>query len=219
MENVGNVKKSESRQAHTLQRQGALLKGVIRMIKYYVRVSTVEQKLDRQLLAYDKADIVYSDKVSGKNKDRPQLKAMLEGLQKDDVVVVKSLDRLSRSTMDLLSIVNEIEEKGATLKVLDKDIDTGTAIGKFFLTVIGAVAELERENIKQRVQEGIEIAKDEGKYVGRKKGSIELKGDNLERFITFYNKKFNKTELAKEFGVPRATIYRWEKVLKERGEI
>lgn len=189
------------------------------MIKYYVRVSTVEQKLDRQLLAYDKADIVYSDKVSGKNKERPQLKAMLEGLQKDDIVVVKSLDRLSRSTMDLLSIVNEIEEKGATLKVLDKDIDTGTAIGKFFLTVIGAVAELERDNIKQRVQEGIEIAKDEGKYVGRKKGSIELKGDNLERFKTFYNKKFNKTELAKEFGVPRATIYRWEKVLKERGEI
>ena len=189
------------------------------MIKYYVRVSTIEQKLDRQLLAYDKADLIYSDKVSGKDKERPQLKIMLEDLKENDVVVVKSLDRLSRSTMDLLSITKEIENKGATLKVLDKDIDTSTPIGKFFLTIIGAVAELERENILQRVKEGVEIAKSEGKYKGRKKGSIELKGDNLERFKMFYNKGFNKTELSKEFGVPRATVYRWEKVLKEKGEL
>ena len=144
---------------------------------------------------------------------------MLEDLKENDVVVVKSLDRLSRSTMDLLSITKEIENKGATLKVLDKDIDTSTPIGKFFLTIIGAVAELERENILQRVKEGVEIAKSEGKYKGRKKGSIELKGDNLERFKMFYNKGFNKTELSKEFGVPRATVYRWEKVLKEKREL
>lgn len=189
------------------------------MIKYYVRVSTVEQKLERQLLAYDKADLIYSDKVSGKDKERPQLKAMLHDLKENDVVVVKSLDRLSRSTMDLLEIAKEIENKKATLKVLDKDIDTSTPIGKFFLTIIGAVAELERENINQRVREGVAIAKEQGKYKGRKKGSIELKGENLERFIKFYEKGFNKTDLSKEFGVPRATIYRWEKVLKERGEI
>lgn len=190
------------------------------MIKYYVRVSSaVGQKLDRQLVAYDKADIIYSDKVSGKDRERPQLKAMLEGLQKNDVVVVKSLDRLSRSTMDLLEISKEIDKKGATLKVLDKDIDTSTPIGRFFLTVIGAVAELERENINERVKEGVAIAKAEGKFKGRKKGSIELKGESLNRFKNFHKKGFNKTELSKEFGVPRATIYRWEKVLKERGEI
>lgn len=189
------------------------------MIKYYVRVSTTEQKLDRQLLAYKGADIIYSDSISGKNKNRPQLKAMLQDLKENDVVVVKSLDRLSRSTMDLLEIAQEIESKGATLKVIDKDIDTSTATGKFFLTIIGAVAELERENILQRVKEGIAIAKEQGKYKGRKKGSIELNGDSLERFKMFYNKGFNKTELSKEFGVPRATIYRWEKVLKERGEL
>ncbi|MGL5904049.1 MAG: recombinase family protein [Cetobacterium sp.] len=189
------------------------------MIKYYVRVSTVEQKLDRQLLAYDKADIIYSDKVSGKDKERPQLKAMLQDLKENDVIVVKSLDRLSRSTMDLLEISKEIQDKGATLKVLDKDIDTGTPIGKFFLTIIGAVAELERENITQRVKEGVAIAKAEGKYKGRQKGSIELKGESLNRFKMFYKKGFNKTELSREFEVPRATIYRWEKVLKERGEL
>lgn len=189
------------------------------MIKYYVRVSTAEQKLDRQLLAYKGADIIYSDSISGKNKNRPQLKAMLQDLKENDVVVVKSLDRLSRSTMDLLSIAQEIESKGATLKVLDKDIDTSSPTGRFFLTMLGAVAELERENINQRVKEGVAIAKEQGKYKGRKQGSIELKGDSLERFKMFYNKGFNKTELSKEFGVPRATIYRWEKVLKERGDL
>lgn len=189
------------------------------MIKYYVRVSTVEQKLDRQLMAYDKADLIYSDKVSGKDKERPQLKAMLQDLKENDVVVVKSLDRLSRSTKDLLEIVQEIESKKATLQVLDKQIDTSTPIGKFFITMLGAVAELERENINERVKEGVAIAKEQGKFKGRKQGSIELKGDSLERFKMFYKKGFNKTELSKEFGVPRATIYRWEKVLKERGEI
>lgn len=68
------------------------------------------------------------------------------------------------------------ESKGATLKVLDKDIDTSTTTGRFFLTMIGAMAELERENINQRVREGIAIAKGQGKYKGRKKGSIELNG-------------------------------------------
>lgn len=189
------------------------------MIKYYIRVSTVEQKLDRQLLAYQDADITYVDKVSGKNKERPKLQEMLNNLQSGDIVVVKSLDRLSRSTLDLLEITKEIEHKKASLKVLDKDIDTSTPIGKFFLTIIGAVAELERENILQRVKEGVEIAKSEGKYKGRKVGSIELKGESLNRFKTFYKKGFNKTELAKEFKVSRSTIYRWEKVLKERKEI
>lgn len=189
------------------------------MIKYYIRVSTVDQKIDRQIFAYSDADITYIDKVSGKNKERPQLKEMLENLQENDVVVVKSLDRLSRSTLDLLEITKVIENKKATLKVLDKDIDTSTAIGKFFLTIIGAVAELERENIVQRVKEGVALAKEQGKYKGRKKGSIELRGESLNRFKNFYKKRFNKTELSKEFNVSRSTIYRWEKVLKERGEI
>lgn len=189
------------------------------MIKYYVRVSTVEQKIDRQLLAYKEADMIYTDKVSGKNKERPQLIALLENLEEGDIIVVKSLDRLSRSTLDLLEITKEIESKKASLKVLDKEIDTSTAIGKFFLTIIGAVAELERENTLQRIKEGIEIAKERGKYKGRKKGSIEINGESLERFKKFYKKGFSKTDLAKEFEVSRSTIYRWEKVLKERNEI
>lgn len=189
------------------------------MIRYYVRVSTAEQKIDRQLMAYDKADKIYIDKLSGKDKNRPQLLELLHDLKENDIIVVKSLDRLSRSTLDLLEIVKEIEIRKAFLKVLDRNIDTSDPIGKFFLTVIGAVAELERSNINQRAMEGIAIAKKEGKYKGRQNGSITLKGEALERFKKFYNLGMNKTDLAKEFNVPRCTVYRWEKVLKERNII
>ena len=88
-------------------------------IRYYVRVSSMEQKTDRQLTAYDGADKVYIDKMTGATKDRPQLQAMLEDLKSGDVVVVKSIDRLSRSTKDLLDIVDTIKEQGAGLKILD----------------------------------------------------------------------------------------------------
>ena len=80
-------------------------------IRYYVRVSTVEQSVCRQLCAYDKADLIYVDRMSGKNKNRPELQRMLNDLQEGDTVVVKSLDRLSRSTKDMLEIVEEINEK------------------------------------------------------------------------------------------------------------
>lgn len=189
------------------------------MIRYYVRVSTIEQKLDRQLLAYTEADVVYKDKFSGKTKDRPSLKKLLEDLQEGDIVVVKSLDRLSRSTLDLLDIVEEIERKKASIKILDTNIDTSGPMGRFFITLLGAVAELERANIRQRQLEGIAIAKEKGIYRGRKPGSISINGESLQRFKKFYKLGMNKTDLSKEFGVPRATIYNWIKTLKERGEI
>lgn len=186
---------------------------------YYVRVSTQEQKTDRQLVAYEKADRIFIDKKTGSNTDRPELKKMLEELQEGDKVVVKSLDRLSRSTKDLLDIVSKIESKKATLKILDKSIDTSDAIGKFFLTILGAVAELELSTIKQRQREGVAVAKEKGLFKGRKKGSISLKGERKERFLRFYTLGFKKTELAKEFNVTRATIYSWINNLKNEGEI
>lgn len=189
------------------------------MIRYYVRVSTEEQKVDRQLIAFDGADKIYIDKMTGADINRPELQAMLQDLEKGDTVVVKSLDRLSRSTLDLLSITKEIEEKGAFLKVLDRNIDTSDPIGKFFLTMLGAVAELERANIKQRTKEGIEIAKKKGRYMGRKAGSIELKKEDIKQFKKFYNLGMSKTDLATQFKVARSTIYRWIKELKARGEI
>ena len=186
------------------------------MVKYYVRVSTAEQKIDRQLIAYDSADQIYIDKMTGKSKERPQLQKMLDDLQTGDVVVVKSLDRLSRSTKDMLDIVEKINSLGAALKILDMNFDTSSALGEFFLTVVAAISQLENKTIKERTAEGIALAKADGKYKGRKKGAISLKGDALERFIYFYKLGMKKTKMAKEFSVPPCTIYRWIKALKER---
>lgn len=187
--------------------------------RYYVRVSTMEQKIDRQILAYDGADEVYIDKMSGATKNRPQLQKMLADLQENDVVVVKSLDRLSRSTKDLLEIADQINAAGAGLKILNLGIDTSTVSGKAVMTILGAIAEMERATIKERTQEGIAIAKKAGRYKGRQKGSIALNGEALKRFKRFYAKGFSMADLAREFNVSRPTIYKWVEVLKERKEI
>lgn len=189
------------------------------MIRYYVRVSSMEQKTDRQLMAYEGADKVYIDKMTGATKDRPNLQAMLDELEAGDIVVVKSLDRLSRSTKDLLDIAETIRKTGAGLRILDLNIDTTTPAGECVMTIIGAIGQMERKTIKERTKEGIAIAKTKGKYTGRQKGAIALKGDALERFKRFYGLGMNKAELAKEFGVSRPTIYKWIDELTERGEI
>lgn len=118
------------------------------MVRYYVRVSTVEQKIDRQLIAYDKVDFIYRDKMTGDNCERPELQRMLSDLQMNDVVVVKSLYRLSRTTKDMLELIEIIKTKGAYLKILDLNIDTNTPLGEFFMTIIAAIAQLEHQTIK-----------------------------------------------------------------------
>ena len=188
------------------------------MIKYYVRVSTKEQSEDRQLVAYDKADEIYLDKVSGKNTNRPELQKLLNNLVAGDIVVVKSLDRLSRSTKDMLELVELIKSKGAFLQVLDfngMSIDTATPMGEFFITMVGALSQLERATIKERQREGIEIAKSRGIYKGRMKGSIKLKPEERKRFIKLYKQGINKAELARIFGTTRPAVYRWIDYLKE----
>ena len=189
------------------------------VIRYYVRVSTMEQKIDRQLVAYPKADFQYIDKMSGRSKERPELQRLLSDLQAEDVVVVKSLDRLSRSTKDMLDLVDAIKEKKATLQILDMKLDTSTPQGEFFLTILAAIAQLERQTIRERTLEGVAIAKAAGKYKGRKKGSIELRGKSLEEFVYLYNLGMNKSRLAERYGVPRSTIYRWIDTLVDRKKI
>ena len=189
-------------------------------IRYYVRVSSMDQRIDRQLLAYDKADRTYVDKMSGIKRDRPELERVLADLQAGDTVVVKSIDRLSRSTKDLLDIVEQIRAAQANLHILDLNIDTSTAMGKCVLTILGAIAELDRKTIKERTAEGIAIAKSQGKYKGRKKGAISLRDDEaIRRFKIFYNSGLTKTDIAREFNVSRTTVYKWIAELKYRGII
>ena len=192
------------------------------MVKYYVRVSTKEQNTDRQLIAYKEADETYIDKMSGKDTNRPELQKLLNNLTVGDVVVVKSLDRLSRNTKDLLELVEFIKSKQATLKVLDfngMELTTDTPMGEFFLTMIGALAQLERQNIKQRQAEGIAVAKSKGIYKGRQKGSITLKAEDKKRFIKLVNQGISKAELARIFNTTRPAVYRWIEHLKETGDL
>ena len=136
----------------------------------YVRCSTIEQNEARQLkmMEEQKAEKLFIDKASGKNTDRKAFKEMMAFVRAGDMVIVESISRIARNTRDLLSIVSELTEKQVEFISLKENIDTTTPQGRFMLTVFGALAELERENILERQREGIAIAKDAGKYKGRK---------------------------------------------------
>ncbi len=138
----------------------------------YARVSTEEQKEARQLESFrtfnEPISRTFIDKCSGKNMNRPQLKAMLDYVREGDVVVVSDFSRLARSTKDMLQIVQDLSDKGVGLIGMKEHLDTDTPQGKFMLTVFAALAELERATILQRQREGIDIAKTQGKYKGRK---------------------------------------------------
>lgn len=126
----------------------------------YIRVSTQEQNTARQEAMFDESYKVFTDKASGKEaKSRPALQDMLSYIREGDTVTVESISRIARNTRDLLSIVEAITEKGAEFISLKESIDTRTAQGKFMLTVFGAMAQLERETIRSRQDEGIAIKK------------------------------------------------------------
>ena len=136
----------------------------------YIRVSTQEQNTIRQevLMAELGVDEVYIDRMSGKNTNRPELQRMMEYVRRGDTVIVESISRFARNTRDLLELVEKLTAKGVEFVSKKEAIDTTTPTGKFMLTIFGAVAELEREYILQRQREGIDIAKSQGKYTGRK---------------------------------------------------
>ena len=136
----------------------------------YIRVSTEHQETARQheIMGNYKVDRIFSEQLSGANADRPQLRAMLDYVREGDTLYVEGISRLGRSTRDLLNIIDTLTNKGVTLISHKENIDTDTPTGKFMLTVFAALSQLEREQLKQRQREGIEIAKAQGKYTGRK---------------------------------------------------
>jgi len=137
----------------------------------YVRVSTVEQNEERQEIALKKYEIDkwFTEKVSAKDTNRPELIALFDYAREGDTVYIKDFSRLARSTKDLLEMVEILGKKGIKLISLKENIDTGTPTGKLMLTMIAAIYEFERTNMLERQKEGIAIAKHAGKYKGRKK--------------------------------------------------
>lgn len=134
----------------------------------YIRVSTEGQNLDRQEDSIAPiTDVLFRDKASGKDTNRPELQKMLGYIREGDVIYVESISRLARSTRDLLRIVDELRGKKVGLVSLKENIDTETPHGRFILQVFAALSELERESIKERQKEGIEAARRRGKHLGR----------------------------------------------------
>lgn len=138
----------------------------------YIRVSTESQNIDRQVysLKNEGCERIFVDKMSGKNKNRPELQKMLDMLRADDIVIVHELSRLGRSVKDLIEICEEIDSKKANLISLkEKEIDTTTAAGKFMFIVIAAFASFQRDIIVQQTNEGLKAARARGRVGGRPK--------------------------------------------------
>lgn len=173
----------------------------------YIRVSTQEQNTMRQEVLMQElgVDEVYIDRLSGKNTDRPELKKMTDYVRKGDTVIVESISRFARNTRDLLDLVEKLSEKGVEFVSKKEAIDTTTPTGKFMLTVFGAVAELEREYILQRQQEGIAIAKAEGKYRGRK----PIERSNFDAVEKLWRAgTISAAEAMRRLDMSRSTFYR-----------
>jgi DNA invertase Pin-like site-specific DNA recombinase len=136
----------------------------------YARVSTHDQNEARQVEVFNElsADKVFIDKCSGKDAARPQLQAMLDYIREGDTVIVTEYSRLARSVRDLFNIIDEFRTKHVEFRSIKEQFDTTTPQGKLMLTIFAGLAEFEREMILQRQREGIDIAKKEGKYTGRK---------------------------------------------------
>jgi DNA invertase Pin-like site-specific DNA recombinase len=174
----------------------------------YARISTSGQTLDAQLeqLGAAGCDPVFKETMSGARSDRPELRKALATLSEGDVLVVTRLDRLARSTRDLLDIVHEIETKGAKLKALtDSWADTTTPTGKLILTVLGGLAEFERSLIAERTAEGRDRARRAGRRLGRPPKLSQYQRDVVLKMRLDGQ---DNAEIARVLGVSRSTVSR-----------
>lgn len=172
----------------------------------YTRVSTIDQNTERQLDGVE-VDKLYTDKVSGKDTNRPQLTAALDYVREGDVFVVHSMDRLARNLEDLRRIVRELTGNGVTVRFVKESLTfTGndSPMNTMLLSMLGAVAEFERSMILERQREGIAIAKAKGKYTG---GKSKLNDDQVAELKSRRANGESPSALAKEYGVSRATVY------------
>ena len=173
----------------------------------YIRVSSTGQNTIRQEVLMKDLNVekVYIDKISGKTKERPALNEMLGFVRNGDVVIVESISRFARNTKDLLELIEILSNKEVEFISKKENIDTSTPTGKFMLTVFGAVAELEREYILQRQREGIEIAKAQGKYTGRKK----IQRSNFDDvYDKWKQNEITATKAMKILNMSKTTFYR-----------
>ncbi|TNE69896.1 MAG: recombinase family protein [Rhodobacteraceae bacterium] len=179
------------------------------MIVGYARTSTLDQTAGLEAQERDLAkagcEKVFVEQVSSVDvKAREKLSEALDYIREGDTLVVTKLDRLARSVAHLLELLGEIEAKGASLRILDMSIDTGTPNGRLMLNILGSVAQFEREIMLERQREGIAKAKAAGKYKGRKPTAKAKAKEVLE----LHAEGVGATEIARRVGVGRASVYR-----------
>ncbi len=171
----------------------------------YVRVSSYDQNPVRQL-EHLEVDRVFTDKASGKDSERPQLQALLSYAREGDTIVIHSMDRLARNVDDLRRIVLGQTRRGVRIQFIKENlIFTGeeSPMANLMLSVLGAVAQFERDLIKERQREGIALAKQRGAYTGRKKALV---AERIEELRTRIGNGEKKAPLAREFGISRETV-------------
>jgi DNA invertase Pin-like site-specific DNA recombinase len=171
----------------------------------YARVSSLSQSTEVQVsrLKAVGCDVVREEAASGRSRiGRTELETILDFIRPDDTLVVVKLDRLGRSTRDVLNLVHELESKGATLRVLEPEIDTSKPEGRIILTTLSMVAEMEVQFIRERQRAGIEAAKAKGIYKGRKR-SIDR-----DAVCKLHKEGIGATEIARRLGIGRASVYK-----------
>ena len=180
----------------------------------YARVSTDDQNLHLQRDALEKVgcQVIYEDKASGKNTERPELEACLKALRSGDTLVVWRLDRLGRSLGDLVKLVTTLEEQKIGFESLQEKIETTSASGKLVFHVFAALAEFERYLISERTRAGLRAARARGRLGGRKP---KLKQKDIREIKALLkDPNIPVSDIAKRFGVSRTTIYNRVGVVK-----
>lgn len=179
------------------------------MLVGYARTSTLDQKAGLEAQHRDLNAVgcerIFTEQVSSVDAvRREQLLEALSFVRHGDTLIVTKLDRLARSVAHLMEILGQLEAKGVALRILSMGIDTNTPTGKLMLTILGGVAQFEREVMLERQREGIAKAKAEGKYKGRAP-TARAKADEVLRL---YKAGVGATEISKQLGIGRASVYR-----------
>ena len=179
----------------------------------YIRVSSENQNLDRQFHQLNEIgmDLIFQEKVSGATTNRKKLQDMLSELKEGDTIYITDLTRITRSTQDLFSLINQIREKKAfliSLKDTWLDLSTDNPYSQFLITIMAGVNQLERDLIKMRQQEGIELAKREGKYKGRLKKYHENHA-GMNHALKLYNEgEMTVKQICEITNISKAALYR-----------
>ena len=180
----------------------------------YIRVSTTDQNPDRQLESVQ-VDKKFIDYASAKSTNRPQLKAMLEFVREDDIIIVHSMDRLARNLKDLKTLVDDLLEKKIQVHFLKENLQfagENSPMANLMLHMMGAFAEFEYAFIRERQREGIEVAKKKGKFKGTTK---KLNAEKIEILKSDLQTRKSKSQIAQDLGISRFTLYRYIDKLKE----